>query len=227
MKNGSAVQGSAIRILALCDVHGDYETMESIVRAEVSADIIILGGDLTTVGSPEEATAALRRVQSFGRPVFAVCGNMDPPPLEEVLEGQGVTINAKGVIIGSVGFCGVSAAPTSFLHTPYEISEEEITRRAEKGWIEIMSASTKVFVPHTPPRGTSVDKAFTGTHVGSTAVRSFIEKYQPDLAICGHIHEARGQTSIGRTKIINCGTAAGGYYGVIEIDSSVRLVNKP
>jgi hypothetical protein len=66
-----------------------------------------------------------------------------------------------------------------------------------------------------------------GKHVGSTAVRKFIEERQPDIAICGHIHEARGQDVIGKTKIVNCGTAAKGYYAVVEIAETITVANKP
>jgi Icc-related predicted phosphoesterase len=45
--------------------------------------------------------------------------------------------------------------------------------------------------------------------VGSTAVRTVIEKYQPMLGIHGHIHESRGTVKIGRTLCINPGSEYG------------------
>jgi Icc-related predicted phosphoesterase len=42
--------------------------------------------------------------------------------------------------------------------------------------------------------------------VGSTAVRRFIERYQPMLSLHGHIHEAPGHIRIGRTLAINAGS---------------------
>jgi Icc-related predicted phosphoesterase len=38
--------------------------------------------------------------------------------------------------------------------------------------------------------------------VGSTAVRNFIERFQPLVSLHGHIHEAPGYTRIGRTLAI-------------------------
>lgn len=42
--------------------------------------------------------------------------------------------------------------------------------------------------------------------VGSSAVREAIERYQPLVALHGHIHESPGATHIGRTLCINPGS---------------------
>jgi len=42
-------------------------------------------------------------------------------------------------------------------------------------------------------------------------VREFIEKHQPDLCICGHIHESRNKDQIGKTLILNPGSIDRGY----------------
>ena len=44
---------------------------------------------------------------------------------------------------------------------------------------------------------------------GSEAVRALIEKYQPLIALHGHIHESRGTAKIGKTICINPGSAYG------------------
>ncbi len=214
-----------MRILAFTDIHGSYETVEDILGRESSFDAVIIGGDLTTHGSPAETENALRRFQKSGKPLLVVAGNMDPPELEETFLSLGVSINGKGIIIDTVGFFGVSASPFTPMHTPYEISEEEITRRAEAGWNEVRSAAKKIFVPHAPPRGT-LDTIMAGMHVGSTAVRKFIEQRKPDAVVCGHIHEARGQDTIGTTKVVNCGPAGRGYYAVLLIGDTVALENR-
>lgn len=41
---------------------------------------------------------------------------------------------------------------------------------------------------------------------GSVSVRRRIEKYQPLVQLCGHIHESRGTTMLGRTLVINPGS---------------------
>ncbi len=212
-----------MRILAFSDIHGSYKKVDEILSQESGYDSIIIAGDLTTVGSQEEATKALKLFQSHGKPVSVVAGNMDPGELEETFENLGVSINARGAVRDGVGFFGVSASPFTPMNTPYEISENEIKQRAESGWKDVAAARWKIFVPHAPPRNTKVDRIMTGAHVGSVAVREFVEKYQPDGVVCGHIHEARGIDTIGKTRIVNCGQAGKGYYAVITIGDSVTI----
>jgi uncharacterized protein len=214
-----------LKFLAFTDIHGSYERVDRIVSAERGAGGIILGGDLTTYGTPEEAETTIRLLQNSGLPVFAVAGNMDSPEFDKKHEELGVSINAKGRLLGEAGIFGVSASPFTPMHTPYEISEEEIARRAERGWKDIREARWKIFVPHAPPRDTKLDRITLGTHVGSKAVRTFIEEHQPDVVICGHIHEARGLDTIGKTKIVNCGPAGKGYYAIINLgdESTVEM----
>ena len=53
--------------------------------------------------------------------------------------------------------------------------------------------------------------------VGSTAVRSVIERHQPLLGLHGHIHEARGAKTIGRTVCLNPGSS----YNTGRIDGAL------
>ena len=46
-----------------------------------------------------------------------------------------------------------------------------------------------VYVTHTPPNNTHLDQIRDGLHIGSMAVRMFIEEHQPYLTLHGHIHE--------------------------------------
>ena len=212
-----------MRIIAFTDVHGSYDRLEEVLQKESSFDAVIIGGDLTTHGTAEEATSVIQRLQTFGKPVLAVAGNMDHPSFDSAYETLGVNINAKGVLVGDTGFFGVAGSPFTPMNTPYEISETEITRRATLGWREVDAARWKIFVPHAPPRGTALDRILIGKHVGSVAIREFVELHQPDVLVCGHIHESRGVDSLGKTQMVNCGAAARGYYAVIEITDAVRI----
>jgi uncharacterized protein len=214
-------------ILALTDIHASYDQIEHIIHANPAADVVVIGGDVTTYGTSDEITKAIEWAKARKKHVLAVCGNMDPPELESSLESLDVSINGRGIIISDVGFFGVSAAPFSPLHTPYEISEEEIMRRAEAGWKDVAAAKWKVFVPHSPPMNTKLDRIFSGKNVGSTSIRRFIENQQPDVAICGHIHEARGTDVIGKTLIVNCGSVAQGCYALIDIGNEIEITPKP
>jgi len=212
-----------MRIIALADVHGSYGAMDVILEAEEPYDAVVIAGDVTTKGTVQELESALHSLRSHGRPVVAVAGNMDPPPLEGALDDLGVGINGKGRVIGDVGFFGVSACPPTPFHSPNVVTEEEIARRAEAGWRDVVSARWRLFVPHTPPVQTALDRTFLGTHAGSRSVREFIERRCPHVVVCGHIHEARGTEELGASRMVNCGSAARGYYAVLTFDAEPHI----
>ena len=211
-----------MRLLALTDIHGAYDTAEAILCA-TSPDILIVGGDLTTVGSVAEAREAVTRFRALTPVVLCVAGNMDLPAHDDLFDEMGVGLNARGVRIGDVGFCGASGAPHSRLRTPYEIDEEEIERRLRRGLASLAGCARIILVPHAPPFGTKLDIIHAGFHVGSTAVRDVVEECTPSAVVCGHIHEARGVDAIGTTTIVNCGPAMKGSYALLEIGAELDV----
>lgn len=214
-----------MKILALTDIHGKYETALRIIRDE-SPDLIVIGGDLTTIGTLREAADALTMFGKLCRNMVCVAGNMDLPEHDDMFFQLGCSINGRGKIFDNVGFFGVSAAPHSPLKTPYEISEERIMALARSGHAEVAGAPVKIFVPHAPPHGTRLDVIQSGLHVGSTAVRDFIAEHKPDVTICGHIHEARGTDEIAGARVVNCGQASLGHYAVILTGPEIMVENK-
>ncbi len=80
-----------------------------------------------------------------------------------------------------------------------------------------------VYVAHTPPYDTALDRMRT-KHVGSRALRKFIEQYQPLLSLHGHIHEAprlsgRYAEQLGTTWSINPGRESARFSAVV-VDTS-------
>jgi Icc-related predicted phosphoesterase len=151
---------------------------------------------------------------------------MDLPQHDDLFSRMEVSINGRSKVIDDVGFFGVSGGPISPLNTPYEIPEEEIARRAHAGFAGVKKCRRRIFVPHMPPFGTKVDIIHSGIHVGSSAIRDFIEDHKPDLVICGHIHEARGRDMIDETIIVNCGPASHGRYVLIDVGATIDVVLK-
>ena len=70
-------------------------------------------------------------------------------------------------------------------------------------------ASEVVLVTHSPPRDTNCDQIGAGQHVGSRAIRAFVERRQPRIVLSGHIHEspriASFRDRIGSTEVVNPG----------------------
>lgn len=214
-----------MKIVALTDIHGKYEVAARIIRAE-GPDAVVVGGDLTTVGTMKEAADALELFRRECGTLLVVAGNMDLPEHDDMFFQMGLSINGRGRIIGDTGFFGVSGAPHSKLKTPYEISEERILALARSGYDDVRKARVKIFVPHAPPYGTRLDIIHAGFHVGSTAVRDFVEDHPVDAVVCGHIHEARGIDAIETTRILNCGLAGHGHYGFIDTEGHVTVENR-
>ena len=204
-----------MKIIFLTDIHGAFRKAEEIIRKE-SPNICIIGGDLTTVGTVKDAKNTVENFLQICPQLYCLAGNMDLREHDDLYLRMGISLNARGIIIEHVGIFGVSSAPISPLHTPYEITEEEISHRIHEGYKHIKHTRKKILVSHAPPYGTKVDIIHSGYHVGSTAVRDFIEDHQPDIVICGHIHEGRGQDIIENSSIINCGAAKEGHYVVLN-----------
>ena len=86
-----------------------------------------------------------------------------------------------------------------------------------------------IAVIHCPPFGTKCDVLFDGRHIGSKAVRSWIEKNQPRLALHGHIHESPRLSGtfldrIGATTVINPGAdLARPHLVFIDLDNPAEL----
>ena len=67
-----------------------------------------------------------------------------------------------------------------------------------------------VFVLHSPPHGTACDQIHDGSHVGSRAIRAFVEREQPLLTLSGHVHESPSvsgawREQLGATTCVNPG----------------------
>lgn len=212
-----------MKLAYLVDVHDRFESVPRAMDAIGQVDAMVIGGDITTGGTPNAAAEAIEGWRALAPRLLAVAGNMDSPAIDARLADLGVALNASGARVGDVGIFGVSAAPKSPLHTPYELDDEELESRIARGLEAVRDSRIKVFCPHAPPSDTSCDRLPNGQHVGSPIIRAFIEREQPDVVLCGHIHESRGTDTIGATQIANPGPVMNGHYAVVEIDEGVTI----
>ena len=204
-------------------MHGHAEAVADVVAALDDLDLLIVGGDITTAGTPDDAEQAIRSWLPLAPRLLALAGNMDSPEIDDRLAELGVALDGRGVSFGDVGVFGVSAAPISPLATPYELADDELERRIARGYAALDGCRMTVFCPHAPPAGTACDRLASGEHVGSVVVRAFVEREQPDLVLCGHIHEARGTDTVGSSRIVNPGPVRAGHYAFVEIDGELNL----
>ena len=93
------------------------------------------------------------------------------------------------------------------------VKKEEGTIKEDlSNLIKLSNPKKTVYVIHAPPFNTKLDIIASGMHVGSKAIREFIEKEQPYLALHGHIHESPQMSGsfidqIGKTACINAGSS--------------------
>jgi Icc-related predicted phosphoesterase len=211
-----------MNLLCLTDIHNRLQPFGRILEDAGSADLVLLGGDLTNFGEPEDAEHLVHLAQSKNSPVVAVAGNCDSAAIDRRLVELGVSVAASGMIIGGVGIHGISAAPPWLPHM-YHFTEDRLAADLKAGHSQIQNARRHVVLSHVPPMGCKLDRTHFFQHAGSSALREFIEAKQPALVVCGHIHEARGVEAIGAATIVNCGAAAAGYYAMAELDDHGRV----
>lgn len=77
---------------------------------------------------------------------------------------------------------------SDFAFTPHLEQHDSIQKDLEKQEYTANAKKT-LCVFHAPPYYTALDMLYTEQHVGSLAVRAFIEHFQPAAALHGHIHE--------------------------------------
>jgi len=210
-----------MRIAYVVDVHDRFDAVPSVLDAIGDVDVLLVGGDLTNLGTPDDAERAVELWRPRVPRLFAIAGNMDSPAIDVRLAELGVSVNGRGEIVDGVGFAGVSAAPLSPLHTPYELPDEELAEHGANALSEIREARTRIFCPHAPPHGTACDRLRSGEHVGSPGLRRLVEREQPDVVLCGHIHESRGLDELGASRIVNPGPVGAGHYAVVEVADAV------
>ena len=203
-----------MRIIAFGDIHMDTGEAANIPGID-SADFIIITGDITNYGFKPDAEAVLNRLLAVNSSILGVAGNLDQPDVARYLEDIGISLHGSGRLVDGLGIMGMGGSNYTPFNTPYEFSEQELAAFLAAGFARIADAKDFLLVSHTPPVQTNTDRLANGNHVGSRAVRAFIEEKQPLLCLTGHIHESRGQDKIGRTLVLNPGMLKDGGY--IEI----------
>lgn len=211
-----------MRLLGITDLHDSRAALERILAAAGPVDLILLGGDLTNFGSPAGAEKLVRQAQATGTKVLAVAGNCDSAEIDRRLVELEVSLAGRGLIHEGVGLHGLSAMPP-WRGDMYQLTEEELAEALRAGYAQIGGVEHHVLLSHPPPHGGTLDRTSMGKHVGSTALRSFIDETQPGLVLCGHIHESRGVEKIGPTTAVNCGPAAAGFYALAELGDRLNV----
>lgn len=189
-------------LFAFSDPHAKLDAMERIVERAQGADLVVGAGDFGDRG--RGATAALECLDALTCPILIVSGNHDRlPELAAFAESRREVflLHGTAVTLHGLDFVGIGSA----------IAKREPSPNSE--WMhedaaqQLLSAHDKasVLISHTPPRGIA-DRHPSGQSGGSQSVREAIQRLQPRLCLCGHVHNAHQiQQHLGGTLVHNLG----------------------
>ncbi|WP_457743047.1 metallophosphoesterase [Thermococcus sp.] len=210
-----------MRIVAITDIHGNMRKAKKMAEAVKNAnfDVLLIAGDITNFSNGKVAEEVLGPFLSIGIPVLAVHGNCDGRDVPELLEKLGIWLHNRRREINAIGFIGIGGSNKTPFNTIWELSEDDIRKILLRNY-----RPGDIVLSHAPPKETKADRVHSGLHVGSEALRKFIEEKQPPLVITGHIHEARSVDEVGATVIVNPGPLFKGYYAVVEFDEKGKRV---
>jgi hypothetical protein len=209
----------AMRLVCFGDIHMALRAVERLGRELAEADVAILTGDITNFGDPPDAARVVDAVRRHCPTVLAVTGNLDMPWVIDAFRAEGISLHGEGRRFGDLGVFGCGGSNVTPMDTPTEFEEHELEATLEAGHAVVADAPCRLMICHTPPHDTAVDRLVNGTPVGSAAVRRFIERHGPDVAVVGHIHEGRGTDRVGETTVVNPGALRDGGYVVLDYDA--------
>ncbi|WP_158748094.1 metallophosphoesterase [Acidobacterium sp. S8] len=199
-----------MRLAAVADVHFKDEQREENIRQFLAvnelADALVIAGDLTNHGLPEEMRACLSVLEHVHVPIIAVLGNHDHESGHQdelagmarvagihLLDGQCFEIDGVG-FAGVKGFCG-GFAPYELMpfgeggiKTFVEIAEREAIK-LDYGLAQLQTR-VKVAITHYAP----IQETVAGEpepifpFLGSSRLARALDRHKPTLALHGHAH---------------------------------------
>jgi uncharacterized protein len=221
---------SSIRVAAAGDVHAWDGNRDALVEAfaavDADADLVLLAGDLTAHGDPDQAGVLADACRPVGIPVVAVLGNHDlhenrgdevVARLEAggiiVLDRSATVVDIEGVEVGIAGTKGfVGGFPGSqlpdfgepLLRRVYRETTEEVDA-LERALQSIAHCGLRVVLLHYTPTADTLEGEPLGiwTFLGSDRLAIPIAEYQPDVVLHGHAHAGSFEGTIGETPVYN------------------------
>ena len=244
--NGNGhLNGKRLRVAAVGDlhVHKVYHGELRPLFAEISenAEALVICGDLTNVGMPEEAEHLAADLATLRIPVMAVLGNHDllsgkEAEVKAALRKGNVTfLDDEPRVIGGVGFAGVKGfgggfsermlAPFGEDMTKAFVSEAVNQALALENELRGLETERKVAVLHYAPIAETVagEPPEILPFMGCSRLAETIDRFEVAAVFHGHAHHgtARGATHKG-IPVYNCclellKRVEGNGYVVVEV----------
>lgn len=189
-------------LLVFVDLHGSKEALKVVLEKAKDVDLVVCAGDLSEWGQGTDAI--IYKFEKEKIPMLVIPGNHEFD--EELMEicrkcKYVVDIHRAHYEVGEYFFFGYGGGGFALESKEFErLSEAFIKQTKDRKDKKV------ILVTHGPPYGTKVDFIPGLGHRGCKSIRNFIEKHQPLLNICGHLHETvNAKDRIGKTIIINPG----------------------
>ena len=187
------------KILAASDIHGDTDATKKLAAKakKENVDLVVLAGDLSSF---VETEGILKPFIDNDQKVVFVPGNWDSSVTADVLTKMyGVkNVGKHYVKYGEVGIFGIGSPDWQM-----NLNEKKTMKKLEDDFNKIKDLEKKIMVSHLHASDTKAE--FSGIE-GEEVLRKAIEKFQPDVFLSGHIHEAEGlNEKIGKTRVFSLG----------------------
>jgi Icc-related predicted phosphoesterase len=244
-----------IRVAAAGDIHCAEEERvrleNAFMDAERESDLILLAGDLTTYGEPEQAAVLADVTRGLRVPVFAVLGNHDWHADRHVelvaalrdggirlLERAAETCTVEGVsvgIVGTKGFVGGfsdSLLPDfgePLLRRLYAETSAEVAA-IDRGLRKVAECDVRVVLLHYTPTTTTIEgeRENIWAFLGSERLAGPIAEHRPDAVFHGHGHAGTFAGSIDDVPVFNVGAAVPVQdFWLFEFEPNRGLVSRP
>ncbi len=219
-----------IRIAAAGDIHASEANRLQIEQAfgalDADVDLVLLAGDLTTYGEPDQAAVLADAVRGVDVPVVAVLGNHDwhsnrHEEIVQLLADAGATVLERSWtvleirdldvgVVGTKGFIG--GFPDSqlpdfgepLLRQVYGETTAEV-RAIEQGLEAVASCPVRIVLLHYAPTTTTLEgePRTIWAFLGTDRMAPPIELHRPDIVIHGHGHAGSFAGSIGDVPVFN------------------------
>jgi Icc-related predicted phosphoesterase len=221
---------ATVRVAAAGDIHCSEATRDAVTAAfesiDGTVDLVLLAGDLTTHGEPEQAAVLADVCRSMRTPVVAVLGNHDlhagrRDEVMEVVTDGGIELldrssTTRAVADFQVGIAGAKGFVGGFrgrgLPDFGEPSLREIYAEATaevealgQGLHDIALCPFRIALLHYAPTAETLhgEAPEIWAFLGTDRLAAPILEHRPDLVLHGHAHGGRLQGSIGGVPVYN------------------------
>lgn len=232
-----------MKVLAISDIHGKRsQKLIDYLKANDDIKLVLIAGDITDF-KLEDYDDPLDFVKPFideivnecDVDVFAIPGNCDPAGICNAIKESGpdekpaFCLHNQLIAYENLVILGYGGSNPTPFNTPGEIDDDKIYLKvyellAEYDYIGNDEAKrVTILLTHAPPYDTKADMIEGGAHVGSQGVKKPIHEFQPDINICGHIHEATSKDQVGKTIIANPGMLEYNHAVLIDVDEEANF----